>query len=169
MLPGLAVSAANYVGTVPDDRSGLPELAYELSKGALERQERVLDELRARTGTLLAASSIAASFLGAQAAREHTGVLTFLAVAAFVVSILAATYVLLPKPNLVYSVRGSVLFEEEFQSDLPLEETHRRLAYWLEQFHDQNQVTVDRLFFFFRLATFAVLLQVVLWVTEIAF
>jgi hypothetical protein len=90
-------------------------------------------------------------------------------VAAFVGSILAATYVLLPKANLIFAVRGSVLFEEEFEADLPLAETHRRLAYWLEQFHDQNQIIVDRLFLLFRLATLAVLLQVVLWVMEIAF
>src|SRR5215217_2623343 len=106
----------------------------------LERQERVMDELRARTGTLLAASSIAASFLGAQAAAQHTGVLTFLAVGAFVISVGAATYVVLPKPNLVFALRGSALFEEEFEQGLPLDETHRRLAYWLEDFHTKNQV-----------------------------
>lgn len=152
-----------------DNSVGLAELAYGLSSGMLERQERVMDELRARTGTLLAASSIAASFLGAQAARQHTGLLTFLAVGTFVISVLAATYVLLPKPNLVFALRGSVLFEEEFPKDLPLDETHRRLAYWLEDFHSENQVVIDRLFKLFRVATIAVLLQVVLWVTEIAF
>ena len=135
----------------------------------LERQERVMDELRARTGTLLAASSIAASFLGAQAARDHTGVLTFLAVGAFVISVAAATYVLLPKSNLVFALRGTVLFEEEFQQGVPLDETHRRLAYWLEEFHAQNQLVIDRLVSLFRVATLAVLLQVVLWVVEIAF
>ena len=152
-----------------DDREGLARLAYELSKSLLERQERVMDELRARTGILLAASSIAASFLGAQAARGETGVLTFLAVGMFVISVAAATYVLLPKPNLIFALRGSVLFEEESQQRLPLDETHRRLAYWLEGFHAANQVAVDRLFTWFRVATLAVLLQVVLWVMEIAF
>lgn len=146
---------------------GLENLAYQLSLKALERQDRVLDELRARTGTMLAASSIAASFLGGQAAGADSGVLTVLAVGMFVASIAALTYVLLPKGNLIFSVRGSVLFEEEFEEAVALAETYRRLAYWLEGYHDANQVIVDRLFGYFRLATVAVLLQVVLWVLEI--
>jgi len=48
----------------------LSRLAYELSLNGLERQERVLDELRARTGTILAASALAASFLGVRATGE---------------------------------------------------------------------------------------------------
>ena len=151
-----------------DAREGLAQLAYELSRSALERQERVLDELRARTGTLLATSSIAASFLGAQAAQRDTSLLTVLAAAMFVISIGAATYVLLPKEDLIFALRGSVLFEGEYREGLPLDETHRRLAYWLEGFHAGNQAIVDRMFGFFRVATLAVLLQVVLWVTEIA-
>jgi hypothetical protein len=146
---------------------GLENLAYQLSLKALERQDRVLDELRARTGTMLAATSIAASFLGGQAAGANSGVLTVLAVGMFVVSIAALTYVLLPKSNLIFSLRGSVLFEEEFEEAVELAETYRRLAYWLERYHDANQLVVDRLFGYFRVATVAVLLQVVLWVMEI--
>jgi hypothetical protein len=147
--------------------AGLENLAYQLSLRALERQDRVLDELRARTGTMLAASSIAASFLGGQAAGGDSGVLTVLAVGTFVVSIAALTYVLLPKSDLVFSLRGSVLFEEEFEEAVEPAETYRRLAYWLERYHDANELVVDRLFGYFRVATFAVLLQVVLWVLEI--
>jgi hypothetical protein len=152
-----------------EDRSsgGLENLAYQLSLKALERQDRVLDELRARTGTMLAASSIAASFLGGQAAGADSGVLTVLAVGMFVASIAALTYILLPKGNLIFSVRGSVLFEEEFEEAVALAETYRRLAYWLEGYHEANQVIVERLFLYFRVATLAVLLQVVLWVLEI--
>jgi hypothetical protein len=146
---------------------GLENLAYQLSLKALERQDRVLDELRARTGTMLAASSIAASFLGGQAAGADSGVLTVLAVGMFVASIAALTYILLPKGNLIFSVRGSVLFEEEFEEAVALAETYRRLAYWLEGYHEANQVIVERLFLYFRVATLAVLLQVVLWVLEI--
>jgi hypothetical protein len=149
------------------DSGGLENLAYELSLKALERQERALDELRARTGTMLAASSIAASFLGGRAADEDTGFLAVFAVTAFVCSIAAGTYVLLPKTGLIFALRGSVLFEREFEKAIPLTETYRRLAYWLEAYHDDNQPVVDRLFGFFRVATVAVLLQVVLWILEI--
>lgn len=37
------------------------QLAYEAALRSLDKQERLLEELRARTGVLLAASSIAAS------------------------------------------------------------------------------------------------------------
>ena len=39
-------------------------LAYEAAQRALDKQERLIDELRSRTGLLLAAASLAASFLG---------------------------------------------------------------------------------------------------------
>jgi hypothetical protein len=42
----------------------LEKLAYDSALRALDKQEKVLEELRARTGILLATSSLAASFLG---------------------------------------------------------------------------------------------------------
>ena len=42
-------------------------LAYEAAQRALDKQERLLEELRSRTGLLLAAASLAASFLGREA------------------------------------------------------------------------------------------------------
>jgi hypothetical protein len=42
----------------------LARLAYEASLRSLDKQEELLGELRSRTGLLLAASSVAASFLG---------------------------------------------------------------------------------------------------------
>lgn len=86
--------------------NALDELAYELSLRALERQERVLDELRGRTGVLLAASSLAASFLGARAADAGSGVLTFAALAAFVISIVLMALVLMPTERLSSASEG---------------------------------------------------------------
>jgi hypothetical protein len=45
----------------------LQELSYALSLRSLDQQEKALEELRNRTGTLLAATSLVASFLGARA------------------------------------------------------------------------------------------------------
>lgn len=50
----------------PDERD-LAELAYTLSLRTLGQQEASLNELRDRTGTLLAAAALVASFLGATA------------------------------------------------------------------------------------------------------
>jgi hypothetical protein len=147
---------------------GLQELAYELSRGALARQEEVLNELRARTGTLLAASSIVASFLGSQATQEGSGPLTILALAAFVVSVGASMYVLVPKEGLIFALRGSVLFEEEYDEPGGLPETYRRLAYWLDTYYESNHPTVRWMFRGYWIAAIAVLGQVLLWVLELA-
>jgi hypothetical protein len=42
-------------------------LACEAAQRALDKQERLVDELRSRTGLLLDAASLAASFLGREA------------------------------------------------------------------------------------------------------
>jgi hypothetical protein len=48
----------------------LADLAYELSLRTLSRQEKILDELRARTGILLAATAFVTSLLGARALQD---------------------------------------------------------------------------------------------------
>src|SRR2546422_1226765 len=106
----------------------LSQLAYELSLNSLERQERVLYELRARTGTILAASALAASFLGVRATDGGPRVLAGLAITAFAASIGSGIYVLLPKPGLIFGLQGSALFEREFEDVTQIGETYRRLA-----------------------------------------
>ena len=149
-----------------DGEAELEKLGYELSRKALERQERTLDELRSRTALLLAASSVSASFLGARAAESRFGVLTA-ALFAFVVSIGLAAYVVFPQPGLIFSIRGSTLIDSEADDPAGIRETYRRLAYWLEGFLDDNQPLIDKRFAAYRLATIALLGQVVLWVVEI--
>lgn len=47
-------------------------------------------------------------------------------------------------------------------------ETHRRLAYWLDEYHAQNEPKIDRLFTFYRLATVALLGEVIFWSLQLA-
>ena len=83
-------------------------LAYELSQRMLARQEVRLDELRARTGTLLAASSVATSFLGPRAIdRNGVDTLALLAFTAFAVSVIGSVSILILNPRLVFGVRGT--------------------------------------------------------------
>jgi hypothetical protein len=149
------------------EEHGLERLAYELSLDEVQRQERALDELRARTGTLLTASSIVASFLGSTAVLRHGHVLlTVLGFAAFAVSIAASAYVLLPKQGLIFTFRGSALLRDD--ADVPLAELHRRVAYWLDGYHDSNQDTIERLYTAFQIATVAVLAEAMLWLFKLA-
>jgi hypothetical protein len=50
--------------------SSVEALAYEQSRRAIEQQAAVLSELRSRTGAMLAAASLTASFLAAQAVER---------------------------------------------------------------------------------------------------
>jgi hypothetical protein len=65
--------------------SSLEELAFDLSRAAIEQQERRQAELRSRAATVLAAASVAASFLAGQTIRggDHRSVLVALAIAAY--------------------------------------------------------------------------------------
>src|SRR5712691_4606295 len=144
-------------------------LAYELSQRMLAQQEMRLDELRARTGTLLAASSVATSFLGPRAIdRNGVDALALLALTAFAVSVIGSVFILILNPRRVCGVRGTRRFEEERARQESMAEVHRRLGYWLELFFDQNQATVDRLFLVYQLAAVAVLAEVILWTIKIA-
>lgn len=144
------------------------ELAYELSLRSLAQQEAALNELRARTGTLLAASSLVASFLGARAVESpRYGWLTAVGFAGFALSLIAAGYVLWPKSGLIFSLRGSAVIRVEDDDPEGLPETHRRLTTWIESFIDANAPIVDRLFAAYRIATISVLAEVGLWLLKI--
>jgi hypothetical protein len=81
-------------------------LAYESGVRALDKQEALLEELRGRTGILLAASALAASFLGESAFRDASW-LAAVALVAFVVSIAASVFVLVPRSNqFVFAISG---------------------------------------------------------------
>ncbi len=150
--------------------SALAALAYELSLRTLSQQESSLNELRARTGTLIAAASFVTSFLGGAAiSRNGLDGWSVAALAAFVLSISLATWVLLPKGKLIFSVHGSALFEDEIAADVfEIGETHRRLAYWLDGYHADNEPKLGGLFTCYRWATLLLLAEVVFWCVRLA-
>jgi hypothetical protein len=140
----------------------LARLAYEASLRRLDKQEQSLTEIRARTGLLLAAASLAASFLGRPAVEADPIVLAVLALAAFAVTIWASLYVLMPKRNLVFALVGSHVYEELYEFRDDLDEVHRRLAYDLDRFWEANDRTLQRLLWGFRTAAAALGVEVVL-------
>ena len=73
-------------------------LAYEAAQRALDKQERLLEELRSRTGLLFAAASLAASFLAGEAfSGDPSPALAAVALTGFLVAMGSSVYVLLPK------------------------------------------------------------------------
>jgi hypothetical protein len=114
-------------------------LAYEAALRGLDKQENLLEELRTRTGVLLAASSLAASFLGQQAFKNPSPQgLAIAALAAFVISIAACVFILLPKKNLIFAETGAGLYEGLYAVREDMPEVYRRLAYDLDRFWESN-------------------------------
>jgi hypothetical protein len=50
----------------------------------------------------------------------------------------------------------------------PASSSHYGEAYWLEEYRDSNQPTIERQFLLYRVAALAVLAQVLLWSTDLA-
>ncbi len=143
----------------------LVELSYGAAVRALDLQERAVDQLRARTGTLLAAASLTASFAGAQTIQHRTnlGPLGLLALVALVVSIGCCLYILLPKRGVAFSINATTIYEALFEVSDDADEQHRRLIYWLEGYWARNQTVIERLGRSFAAAAFALAIQMVLW------
>jgi hypothetical protein len=151
------------------ETSDLAELGYDLSRHALREQEASLDELRSRTGILLTATALVASFLGSRAlVSDGSGWLDVLGLVAAVSSILFSVYVLLPKRNLRFVLDGAAVYEHFVEAEADLPEAHRVIAYWNRYVCDANQASINRLIRCFRWACVALIPAVVLWSSSLA-
>jgi hypothetical protein len=139
----------------------LARLAYDSSLRSLDKQDEVFSELRARTGLVLAASALAASFLGDTALDNGPLALTILSLTAFAVCVGASIYVLLPKRNLIFSLAGSRIYEELYEFSDDMGEVFRRLAYDLDRFRERNDAALQTLLRAFRLASVALAAEVI--------
>jgi hypothetical protein len=150
--------------------SSLAQLSYHAALRALDGQERGLEELRARTGTLLAAASLVASFLGAQTIQRTNSLDTIeaLALIALAVSVGASTYVLLPKEGFIFSLNGIRLYETLYEYRDDDTEMQRRLAYWLEGYWSANEAKIGKLGTWFFAAAMGLVLQLVFWTWALA-
>ena len=136
-------------------------LAHDAALRALDKQEGVLEELRARTGVLLAASSLAAAFLGQEAFRDPGAAwLVIVALGAFVAAILACVYILIPKRDLIFAESGAALYEGLYAVRDDIGEVYRRLAYDLDRFWDSNDTTIVRLIRTYRFAAVALVVEI---------
>jgi hypothetical protein len=146
----------------------LERIAYDAAVSALAEQEGALRDLRARSGSLLTAAALTVSFLGARALEEGLDAVAWLAIAAFVLTLLATLYILLPKDGLIFALDGPELYVALWRIRDDEQEVHRTLAYWISSFRASNKPTLDRLYLAFRLGTAALIAQVVLWAAELS-
>jgi hypothetical protein len=90
----------------------LEEIAYDAGRSALSDQEALVAGVRSRTGTLLAAHALVASFLGATVIRAHgIHALGWVALGALVLGLLAAAILLAPW-RLNFAVDARELYRE---------------------------------------------------------
>lgn len=151
------------------EQSALATLSFQAAVRALDLQERAVDQLRSRTGTLLAATSLTASFLGGQTIQHRgVGAPALLALVALACSIGCCIYVLIPKRGFVFSLQGPAIYETLYPHIDDDEEVHRRLAYWIEGYWRANQSIIDGLGRWFATAALALTVQLVLWCTALA-
>ena len=138
-------------------------LAYEASLRALDQQRRSLEEIRSRTGVLLAAASVSASFLGSKAFERHADVIvTCSALAALVITLLSGVLVLTLDEGLTFSLSGSALYAG-LAPTCDRAGQHRQLSYWLDGFWTHNERRLQSLNLRFRFTTGALAIQIVLW------
>ncbi|HEX5989522.1 MAG TPA: hypothetical protein VFY75_04835 [Solirubrobacterales bacterium] len=141
------------------------KLAYEAALRSLDKQEAYVEELRARAGVLLAASSLAPSLLGHQVfqVQSRPG-LVIAALLAFVISIGAGVFILLPKQSLVFVQVGVEIYEAFYGVSDDMPEVYRRLTYDLDRFWRSNDAKVKWLVRVFALAAVALIVEVLVLV-----
>lgn len=147
----------------------LEEFTYELSLRSLTQQEALLNEVRARTGILLAATAIAIALLGGRALDDGARtVLDLTGVGLGIVSFFLSVYVLAPKGRFSFSPHGWEAYEYFVAQGSDVGEAQRILAYWNREIWDDNQRVIDQMLRSFRWACFALVAAVVVWSVGLA-
>jgi hypothetical protein len=93
----------------------LEQITYEAGRSALADQESLVAGIRQRTGTLLAAHALVASFLGATTVKaQGLQILGWFAVAALLLGLVAAAILLSPW-RLKFAVDARELYDELYE------------------------------------------------------
>lgn len=141
----------------------LEKLAYREALRALDKQEGLLEALRARTGIVLAAATLGASLLGQQVFRgSGSNGFAILGLVAFVISSGASVSVLVPKESLTFAEAGPRLYESMFDLRYELPEIYRRLIYELHHFWIANDARIKSLSDSFTIACASLMVEIIL-------
>lgn len=146
----------------------LAQIIYEQAQKALEQQERQVNELRQRTGTLLAAAALTASFFGAAAlGRDGVVAPVVLAAVALAVTVLSGLYVLYPH-ELEFSVDARRLYDDLAGDQDDSDRLLVRLGFGLRDTRERNGRVVDRLALCLAIAAIALVVQIAFWTWALA-
>ena len=148
-------------------------LAYQEATRALDEQERAVDELRARAGTLFAAAAIATSFFGGQVLhRGHVPAMAWVAIGCFVALGGAILAILWPRRDWEFALSPTLLISTYIEPaagnpvDLPA--IHRDLALHMDRSATQNREQLRVLMAVFRGGVALLVIEMIAWVIVLA-
>jgi hypothetical protein len=144
-------------------------LAYDESVRGLNMQSTAVDELRSRTGVLIAAATVASAFLGSTALARHSATYwaNIFGLLAFVAVIGLSLGVLWPSEDWEFVYDPEILDDDYFAQDVEATEMCRAMSLGNAGSHRRNQSKLNGRFRMFRLASVALLLDVLLWLVGI--
>lgn len=164
--PLLVLSEA--IATTEDVAQTIEELSFNLTADALAEQERALNALRARAGTIVAAASVSGSFLGAKVAHGSIGGWGVAALLAFVFCLASAIWVLLPH-ELTFAFRGEALLavsDHEGVDDVA--QAYRAAGIWIEPYLNTNRDKIGQLSSWFTVSCVLLAVEIILWTISVA-
>jgi hypothetical protein len=149
--------------------ANVEELAFDLALDSLYAQRKVLDDVRARSATLLTASSIVTSFVGGRAIDAGgLDAVTAVAIGAFCVTLLPAIYVVTASMEGSFSIDGARLYADLASAEASLEDAYVRLAEEIGGARRSNRPLVRRVLWSLRLGFTALVVEVILFLTALA-
>lgn len=123
---------------------------------------------RTRAGLLLSAAAIATSFLGGAALRTGTSLLTWIAIAAFVLLGVGVILILWPRGDWEYAARPRRVIETYIEPDpLELPLIHRDLAYHMDASYLLNRGHLQDLVRLFRVSSILLVVEILAWVIDL--
>jgi hypothetical protein len=149
--------------------TSISELTYELSLRSLTQQEAALNELRSRTGVLLAATAIAIALLGGRALEDGGRTVIDLAGGTLaILSFMLSVFVLAPKRDFAFVVDAGEVHDTFTREGVGLDDAHAALVYWNREAWEENQLVIDGLVRAFRWARVTLVSAVALWSIALA-
>ncbi|HEY1451172.1 MAG TPA: hypothetical protein VGF47_09475 [Solirubrobacteraceae bacterium] len=146
----------------------IERLSFELTSGALMEQERAVSSMRACTGIVLSAASIAGSFLGSRVRGGSLDAWSVLATLSFVLCFGSAITVLLPRALTLSIVGDDLLAEGDCGGRIDVNEGYRAACGWIATAVAVNRRRIDRLAGWLTLSCILLALEVVLLTVSVA-
>jgi hypothetical protein len=146
----------------------IEQLSYELTANALSEQERTLSGLRTCASTVLAAASIAGSFLGVKFSHGSLDVFAIAALISFAFCSGSATWVLLPH-RFVFAFPGDELLGPTGYEPLrDVADAYGAVGAWVEPHLQANKVKLGGLSSWLTISCVLLAVEIILWTISVA-